>query len=123
MIARCTRPTATSYEVYGGMGITVCERWLTFENFLADMGEKPRGQTLDRYPNSNGNYESSNCRWASRSQQSNNRKSCVLIEYQGRKQNLMQWCRELGLKYSVVQSRIKAGWSAQRAIEAPARFK
>lgn len=122
MIARCTRPGATSYDEYGAKGIKVCERWLTFENFLTDMGEKPRGQTLDRI-DGNGNYEPSNCRWATRAQQSNNRKSCVMIEYQGRKQNLMQWSRELGIKYSVLQSRIKAGWSMQRAVETPARFK
>ena len=118
MIARCTRPTATAYAEYGGSGIKVCERWLTFEHFLADMGEKKRGQTIERNDGS-GNYEPSNCRWASRSEQSNNRKSCVMIEYQGRTQNIMQWCKELGFKHSMVADRIKRGWPPQRALSTP----
>lgn len=64
MKTRCLNPRASNYERYGGRGITVCKRWLRFRNFLADMGERPEGMTLDRYPNYNGNYEPGNCRWA-----------------------------------------------------------
>lgn len=71
MKARCSNPKATGYENYGGRGITVCKRWLEFENFLADMGERPDGLTLDR-KNNEGNYEPSNCRWATRIEQNNN---------------------------------------------------
>lgn len=73
MLKRCRQPAHTSYSSYGGRGITVCERWLDFRAFLADMGERPDGRTLDRV-NVNGNYEPSNCRWATRSEQQRNKR-------------------------------------------------
>lgn len=69
MVKRCTNPKQPKYPVYGGRGIVVCDRWRHFENFLADMGERPPGKSLDRFPNNDGNYEPSNCRWATSKQQ------------------------------------------------------
>jgi hypothetical protein len=77
MIWRCSKPTCKSYKNYGGRGIVVCDRWLlSFDNFLSDMGPRPSSKhSIDRYPNNDGNYEPSNCRWATMVQQINNRRA------------------------------------------------
>jgi hypothetical protein len=72
MLARCTNPKNKQYPLYGGRGITVCARWLDYANFLADMGSRPEGMSLDRVDNNKG-YAPDNCRWATRSQQQRNK--------------------------------------------------
>lgn len=74
MIGRCSNPKNVKWKYYGALGVRVCERWLSFENFLADMGARPTGTTIDRYPNNAGNYEPGNCRWATSIEQRHNRR-------------------------------------------------
>lgn len=116
MKARCLNSKNTHYENYGGRGITVCERWMKFENFLEDMGERPENKTLDRVDN-DGNYEPSNCRWATKKQQQSNRKVTRFVSYKGKKRVLSELVDELGLKYNTVNSRIcSLGWTPEEAI-------
>ena len=78
MKQRCLNPKCHKYPSYGGRGITVCERWMTFENFLSDMGNRPRGTSIER-KNNDGNYEPGNCIWATPKQQANNRRKRIYL--------------------------------------------
>ena len=117
MRQRCNDKGNINYANYGGRGIAVCDRWASFENFLVDMGERPEGMTLDRFPDQNGNYEPSNCRWATMQEQQSNRRDNMMIEVDGKTQTLTQWSREAGLDPRLVSVRIrKLGWDAKRAL-------
>ena len=105
---RCLNPKDHAYLHYGGRGITVCERWLSFENFYEDMGDPPIGLTLERTDNSKG-YSPENCRWATQEEQMNNRRCNHVVEHGGRKQTLAQWSRELGIPYGTLFSRVHNG--------------
>lgn len=121
---RCTNPHNHQWLQYGGRGIKVCERWLnSFENFLADVGHRPPGMTLDRI-DVNGDYEPGNCRWATPKEQSNNRRDCVLMTYQRKTQTMTQWARELGINQNALWMRVNyRGWSVERALSTPVRRK
>lgn len=118
MIMRCTNPNDKSFPRYGGRGIKVCERWMKFENFLADMGDRPNGLTLDRIDNS-GIYEPSNCRWATATEQSRNKRNNRVIAISGRSQCLTDWAKEVGVNEVTVQSRLARGWTDFDAIFKP----
>ena len=108
MISRCGNPSKPDYPYYGGRGIKVCDRWLDFKNFYADMGERPANLTLDRI-DPNGNYEMSNCRWVSRQIQSENQSRVVWLEYKGKRLTLAGWSRELGIAMTTLWRRHKNG--------------
>jgi len=93
---RCLNPKSRGYENYGGRGIKVCDRWLgSFDNFKNDMGERLSGMTLERI-NNDGDYEPSNCRWATRKEQQNNKRNNILMTLNGVTKNVMEWSEELG---------------------------
>ena len=118
---RCNNPKNPKYKDYGGRGITVCERWDVFANFLADMGRKPSAiHSIDRI-DVNGNYEPGNCRWATRKEQANNCRSNHEITFQGRTKNLTQWSEETGLPYLTLLMRIRRGWTAELALTTPVK--
>lgn len=122
MIYRCHVPTSSDYQLYGGRGIKVCERWRnSFPNFLQDMGDRPIGTSLDRIDR-NGNYEPSNCRWATDLIQGNNKRNNVSIEHGGKTKNLSEWAREIGISPSSLWARInRHGWSLEKALTTPVR--
>jgi len=115
MLQRCEDENSQAYPSYGGRGITVCEEWHTFENFYRDMGDPPKGLTLDR-ENNDGPYCKNNCRWATKRVQANNRRSSKLITFNGKTLTQAEWERELGLKYGVIWQRLDRGWSIERAL-------
>ena len=116
MNQRCNYPAHKSYARYGGRGISVCARWADFCAFLADMGPRPAGTTLDRFPNADGNYEPGNCRWATSKQQSRNRRSSVWISHGGETLTLVEWAEKTGIKADTIAFRLRAGWPADEAL-------
>lgn len=121
MRARCECPTLKDYRDYGGRGINVCERWSAFEAFLEDMGSRPSPEySLDRI-DVNGNYEPGNCRWATRKEQGRNKRSHHFVHLDGQRVPLSVACEVVGAQYQLIHSRMRRGWSFQRALEAPKR--
>jgi hypothetical protein len=119
MKARCYNEKTPNFSDYGGRGIKVCDRCLhSFETFLLDMGLRPSPKhSMDRYPDMNGNYEKSNCRWATRSEQSINRRITKLYEMDGEIKSLSEWCREYGKDIRLVWGRLKKGWTFFDALK------
>jgi hypothetical protein len=115
MKSRCINPSLKQYPDYGGRGIAVHPRWLSFIEFLADMGECPPGMELDRI-DVNGNYEPGNVRWASESTQQNNRRDNIVITIDGIAQTLSQWARQNGIKPRTANERVRRGWDPRKAV-------
>lgn len=121
--SRCYNKNSPAYPEYGGRGITVCDRWLeSFENFYADMGPKPsRKHSIDRYPDNDGPYSPSNCRWATRAEQNRNTRQNVILEFNGKRMCLTEWADLLGICKTTLFARIQRdGWSVERALTTPA---
>ena len=113
---RCLNKNNTEYNYYGGKGIEVCEKWLNFTGFLEDMGDRPRGKTIDRI-DINGNYNKENCKWSTFTDQMNNTRRSRYLTYNNQKQTVAQWAKERGMNYSTLSTRLQRGWSIKRAIE------
>lgn len=117
---RCKSPNHIHYDNYGGRGIMVCDRWQDFRNFLEDMGQRNKGEELDRIDN-NGNYCKENCRWVTSKENARNRSSNTAITYNGETRTLMEWSEILGVGRSMLNMRRQQGWTIERMLTEPAR--
>lgn len=123
MKTRCYNLKGTGFKDYGGRGITVCDRWLNdVSNFIKDMAPTYfDGATLDRI-DVNGNYELSNCRWATWDEQQNNRRSNRLLKNGNRELTVAQWSKELGIRSTTIRQRLDSyGWSVEKTLNTSTR--
>lgn len=121
MRQRCNNPNRPQYKDWGGRGITVCKRWDSFANFLADMGTRPKGMSLDRKDNNKG-YSKSNCRWATRTEQAVNRRMTIgLFTYQTETKTLAEWSRDSRCVVTIrtLVNRVRTGWLFEQALTTP----
>jgi hypothetical protein len=117
---RCSNPKCEMFYRYGGRGIRVCSRWIhSFENFLADMGRKPKPLHSIERKDLNGNYEAENCVWATAKTQGLNTSRNRFIKLDGVRLTISQWCDNLGFCRSAIHSRIRRGWTMRRALLTP----
>jgi len=119
MHTRCSNKNSSGYDAWGGRGIKVCDRWQKFETFFADMGDCPAGMSIDRI-NNNGDYEPSNCRWATRSEQGRNTRATRFIEFNGQKKCLIDWADSIGIDQSSLRERLDK-WPLSAALTTPKR--
>jgi len=117
---RCFNPNSKDYPNWGGRGITVCDRWKnSSENFLADMGSRPTAKySLDRIDN-NADYSPENCRWATQTEQTNNRRSNYLITIGNETKTMTQWAKKINISKNVIFIRLERGWSDYDAVMTP----
>lgn len=120
MMKRCYNAAAINYSRYGGRGIKVCKRWHDFPSFVSDMGDRPEGASIDRIDN-DGDYEPSNCRWATAKEQGRNTSVNRIIEIDGVAKPLAEWCEEFGMVYHKVWARLNLGWTPLAALTTPIR--
>lgn len=126
MLARCLSPNNPAYRRYGACGVQVHLPWQkSFAEFLSDVGERPSaGHTLDRYPKPGGNYEPGNVRWATATEQANNRgRYNHRVTISGVTLTLSEWARRVGLPRHVVKHRLRAGWPPEEAVSRPVDLK
>lgn len=113
--SRCYSKNSTAYPDYGGRGIKMCERWKnSFAAFLEDMGDRPAGKSIDRI-NNDGNYEPSNCRWATQSEQNSNQRRSHLLTLNGKTQTITEWAKELNMAAPSLRYRL-AKWPLEKAL-------
>ena len=120
MRGRCQKPNHVDYKNYGKRGIAVCEEWSRYIPFRDWALRSGYGEslTIDRIDN-DGDYCPKNCRWATRRVQCNNRRDNKLLEINGKKKTLRQWCDEFSANYVIVKSRVKSGWSLIDSLKTP----
>ena len=120
MRTRCQNPKSNNYSLYGGRGIKVCDKWQAFDGFWEDMGPSWRvGLSIDRYPNKDGNYEASNCRWASDLEQARNRRTERVIDTPSGPMSITEAAEKYGLSRQTISSRLRYEWSNPADLVAP----
>ncbi len=119
MIRRCTDPKSKDYKYYGARGITVCDRWLKFENFFSDMGEAPKGMEMDRINNDLG-YSKENCRYITHQENCRNFRKNRIIEFNGEQRPLCEWAEIYNIPQDRLRNRLDAGWPVEKALTVPA---
>jgi hypothetical protein len=123
MIQRCENPKNPAYHNYGGRGISVCEEWHDFEAFFSDMGDRPKGYSIDRIENDKG-YSKENCKWSTMSEQLNNTRRNRMVTLNGRTQTMEQWSQETGIGWHTLRQRIdRLGWPVELALTTPVKVK
>lgn len=121
MLYRCNNENSSHYSNYGGRGVRVCAEWHSYESFISDMGMRPtKDHSLERI-DVNGNYCKSNCKWATKREQSRNRRNSRFIFVEGKKMQVDDYCEAYNVKASAIKSRIQRGWSNDRIINTPVR--
>lgn len=122
MRQRCLNKNNPAYKYYGGRGIVICSRWGKYENFLIDMGRKPNEEySIERKDNNKG-YSHDNCKWATKEEQANNRRSNKLISHKGKTLTLARWAKDNNMTISQLWRRLDNGWSMEGAISKPIRL-
>ena len=122
MINRCQDPNNIGYTLYGERGIKVCKRWQDINNFIEDMYPTYiKGLDIDR-TNNNGNYELSNCKWITRKENCNNRRSNRIIEYKGVIKNMKQWSESLNIPYNILMYRLN-NWGVEKTFTSQISYK
>jgi hypothetical protein len=124
MKQRCLNPNQEHYSCYGGRGITICDKWLTFKGFWDDMQDGYLDTlTIDRIDN-NGNYEKTNCRWATQREQHSNKRTNIIITINGVTQTFKQHCESHGINYSTAINRVaRHGYNYIDAVLTPTKSK
>ena len=122
MMQRCYYKRHIGYANYGGRGIKVCTRWHKFENFLADMGEGGKGLSIERRRNGKG-YSPSNCYWATRKEQSLNKRTNRYVTFAGITQCIRAWADEAGIQDDTIRQRLNKGWPTAAAILLPVQLR
>ena len=117
---RCLGSNHDSYKYYGGKGIIVCSRWLNFVNFFDDMGERPKGKTLERLDN-NSNYSLENCVWANSKQQAYNKSNTIFLTFRDKTMTVANWAIKTGFAYETLRARLKRGWTTKMTLTLPLR--
>ena len=118
MWRRCTNPNHKAYHHYGGRGIRICTRWKSFESFLGDMGERPKGLMLDR-KNNDGDYTPGNCRWVTQKVQNQNSRAARQVIIGGRTQCVTAWAEETGIGQMTLSLRVRMGWLEHQLLRKP----